>query len=966
VRARIGSFAIALSFFASGATALGYEVLWERSLRLSFGISTYSVAIVAGAFMAGMSFGYARGRAAWLREFHPLRVYAVAEAAVALYALAFPWLHAVVDTVYVKTGGSLAVRTVLAVALLVVPTTFMGVTLPVVSRWLAERMSVGRAAATLLAANTLGGVAGTLGTGWYLIRVYGAAESAEMVMLLNLGIVLAVMALSLAFPEAHRRPGAEEGAAAPTPQTARRPASSGTLDRLTPAAFFAGFQTMALQVVWNRTLVCVVENNTTSFSLILASVLLGSALGALLYVPASRWLRGRKRSLHAFFVAEALLALLVLTSLPLLDRLYAVGNVVSTWHPVRGILDLCLDRWLVSMLPVLPASAAGAFLLPVLTEARARGTERVGEGGADDAAESVGGVFSADALGSLAGSLAAAFAMIPLFGLGGSLIAVAVVAVATGLLGWSALPAAERRAAVALPLAAATLAPAIFVGPLTLTRWYDGHRGVAGKLLFYDETVSGTISVFEVDERKELLINCIEEVPNHRDAMLFFKILGHTPLLLQPKPEKVLVNALGGGITLGAILTHPVSVEAVELVPQVRRAMQFFGEENNNAANRSDWRLIGDDGRNYLRLVRETYDVIAADATHPAAGESWPLYTREYYEIVRAHLAASGVFAQWLPLHNMIPADFLGVMKTFRSVFPETLVLFANRYCVLVGATSPLALDASVLTQRITADRKVADDLKPYGIENGEDLLKYLVLDGPGVDRVAAGANVLTDDRASVEFAELRRLGVEDTFPLDLEKLVGGLDGHALARRTGLATSVFDARKDLLEAQLVRRKATLESTFEALVKLEGAKQMAPRDQDVAVALETLQLDLLETVSRDYRTILQRSDLDRVVEALYYAQQLHPDDPFLNQVLGAAFLRLRRFADAVPYLERAAAAKPDDPNFQSNLIVAYEQSGRYAEALDALSRLEALGTDIPGLDEVRRRLENERAEKGKRS
>src|SRR6185436_2208436 len=98
---------------------------------------------------------------------------------------------------------------------------------------------------------------------------------------------------------------------------------------------------------------------------------------------------------------------------------------------------------------------------------------------------------------------------------------------------------------------------------------------------------------------------------------------------------------------------------------------------------------------------------------------------------------------------------------------------------------------------------------------------------------------------------------------------------------------------------------------------------------------TLQLDLLQRVSQEYQTILQSPDLARQVEVLYYAQQLHPEDPFLNQVLGAAFLRLRRFADAVPYLERAASAKPEDVNFQSNLIVAYEQSGRYDEALEAL-------------------------------
>jgi spermidine synthase len=950
--ARLGAFLVPFLFIGSGATALAYEVLWERSLRLSFGISTYSVAIVTGAFMGGLSCGYALGRARRLRSFHPLRVYAASEAAIALYALLFPTLHGAVDAVYVRSGGSLTVRTVLAVLLLLVPTALMGITLPVVSRWLAGLMAAGRSAASLLAANTLGGVVGTLATAWYCIRLYGASETSELAAALNVGIALAALVLSAVLPAT----GGGVSQLQEPPPARSKPSSV-----ISAAAFLAGFQTMALQVVWNRTLVCVVENNTTSFSLILASVLVGSAIGAALYATLGSWgtRAGADSAFRLFFVVEVVLALFVLGSLPILNRLYDVTAAVAREWPVRGILDLCVDRWVVAMLPTVPASAAGAFLLPLLVDAQA--PARDGE-----SAVAVSRVFAADALGSLVGSLAAGFGMVPVFGLGRSLLGVAVLAVVTGLLVRVRAVSSRRRTGLAITVSVAALAPAVFVGPLTLTRWYDGHQGVRGDLLYYHEGVSGTISVFRVDDRKELLINCIEEVPNHRDAMLFFKLLGHTPLLLQPSANRVLVNALGAGITLGAVLQHDVQVDAVELVPEVRDAMGFFADENNNAANRTDWRLIADDGRNYLRLATEPYDVIAADATHPAAGESWPLYTANYYRIVRSQLRPGGVFAQWLPLHNMGEADFLGVMKTFRSAFPEMLVLFANRYCVLIGAASPLALDANALTERIRKDPKVAEDLKPYGIERGEDLLKYLVLDGPAVDRLTAHADVMTDDRASVEFAELRRIGVPETFPRDLAVLVKGVDPEALARRAGLPPQVFEARKKLLEAQLERAQPTLEATFAALVKLEEARSLAPRDADVEVAIETMQGDLLRRISEDYEKILQGKDLERYMEIFYYAEQLHPDDPFLNQLLGAAFLRLKRWQDAVPYLERAASARPNDVNYQSNLVFAYEQSGRYADALEALARLQALEPQMPGLDRVKKRIEQEMAGKGDRS
>ncbi len=135
---------------------------------------------------------------------------------------------------------------------------------------------------------------------------------------------------------------------------------------------------MALQVVWNRTLVCVVENNTTSFSLILASVLLGAALGTVLYVPLAGWVRGAQPNIRLFFAVELTLALFVLGSLPLLNRLYDVAAAISAWHPVRSIADLCFDRWLVAMVPTVPASAAAAFLLPVLMEGWRRCAATVG------------------------------------------------------------------------------------------------------------------------------------------------------------------------------------------------------------------------------------------------------------------------------------------------------------------------------------------------------------------------------------------------------------------------------------------------------------------------------------------------------------------------------------------------------------------------------------------------------------
>ncbi|MGH7805813.1 MAG: fused MFS/spermidine synthase, partial [Candidatus Binatia bacterium] len=421
-------------------------------------------------------------------------------------------------------------------------------------------------------------------------------------------------------------------------------------------------------------------------------------------------------------------------------------------------------------------------------------------------------------------------------------------------------------------------------------------------------------------------------------ALLLFKLLGHAPILLHGSVERILVNAIGGGITLGSVLHHGVPVDAVELVPEVTHAMRLFAEENDDALDKKNWRLIHDDGRNWMQLTPLRYDVVTADATHPAAGESWPLYTREYYELVRGHLTERGVFAQWLPMHNMAEADFRAVLRTFREVFPHLLVLFANRYCVVLASEQPFTTDAATLTARIAAKPEVAEDLREFGIVRGEDVLKYVVLDTTGVERLTETAEILTDDHASVEFAELHRLGVSETFVPNLAMLAQSMNPEELARATGAPSALFRSRQRLIAAQLGSREPTIESAFAALGELQGARQEWPGDSDVDYATATIEGTIVRYLAQDYASFLSRPDFERFLGPVVGLAEAHADDPFLQQLAGTAYLRFERFGEALPFLERAANARPDDPTFLSNLAFTYDRLGRYDEALVLVRRL----------------------------
>jgi len=105
---------IFLLFFLSGFTALLYEVVWQRLLHLTFGLSTYAVTTVTASFMLGLALGYLLGKSRRLVRYHPLVVYGVAEGLIGVFALVFPWLVWLIDTVYVAAGGSFFLNVIMS------------------------------------------------------------------------------------------------------------------------------------------------------------------------------------------------------------------------------------------------------------------------------------------------------------------------------------------------------------------------------------------------------------------------------------------------------------------------------------------------------------------------------------------------------------------------------------------------------------------------------------------------------------------------------------------------------------------------------------------------------------------------------------------------------------------------------------------------------------------------------------
>ena len=158
-------------FTASGFTALIYQTLWTRYFKLVFGSTSLAVTTVVCTFMAGLALGsYFFGKGVD-RHPRPLRLYGMMEVAIGIYALMFPLLYWILGAfpleLFLPGEDSFLARSLLrfflTLILLIVPTSLMGGTFPVICKFfLLGTKHRGVWAGRLYALNTFGGVFGVI------------------------------------------------------------------------------------------------------------------------------------------------------------------------------------------------------------------------------------------------------------------------------------------------------------------------------------------------------------------------------------------------------------------------------------------------------------------------------------------------------------------------------------------------------------------------------------------------------------------------------------------------------------------------------------------------------------------------------------------------------------------------------------------------------------------------------------
>lgn len=768
-------------FFLSGATGLIYELLWVRVLYQSFGSTIQSVTTVVAAYMGGLGLG------AWLfgriadRSPRPAVLYGWLEIAIGVFGLISPLVLGLARWIYLGTSGALALgggasvalRFSLAALALLIPTTLMGGTLPVLTRALMGqdrallRPSLGR----LYGLNTLGAMVGTALAGFVLIEFVGVRGSLWATAALNLAIGFAAIRFGRSGDAVPLEPPTRaENLHQPPP----------ILDHLHILALvllaLTAFASLLDEIAWTRLLVMIVGGSTYAFSLILLMFLMGIGLGSVIVARASTQ---RGDTALAAGLAQGLTGVGAAALFLLLGLLPTYVIDVFQISNLGAFGRLLFLGAAIGAMVLVPAIGMG-MTFPLLAELTARQREARG---AD-----VGVAYALNTLGSIAGAVLAGFVLVATIGTQATLrVGLVINGVAAVALAWSSArgiaehSSEHRRLQVRilgagalgmLALIVAVAAPdwstrLIDLGPTIYARQHMDratrraflvHEG--SRQLAFVEGRNATVSVWESDVGRSLRVNGKVDASDRGD-MGTQVMLGLAPVVARPGASRGLVIGYGSGVTAHVLAATPgmKEVRVVEIEPAVLAMDTFFVHVNGHVLAQPGVSTIVDDARSALQLQKSRFDIIVSEPSNPWIAGIATLYTPEFFQVARQRLTDDGVFCQWVQLYQLPLPIVAGIVRNLRAVFPHVEIWFGEYPDLLVlGSANPIRYDSTWVTQLLGPRGTLSDLAREWlNVDTPAQFFGHRLLGALGVDSLLKRATFEhTDNRPRLEFVAAR------------------------------------------------------------------------------------------------------------------------------------------------------------------------------------------------------------------
>jgi spermidine synthase len=763
---------IGAMFFASGAAALIYQVLFSKQLALVFGSTATAMVTVLATFLGGMALGSLLGGLWAPRVRRPLIVYAVIEAAIGVYCVATPQLFGALQWLYAAwaTGtpadapSLLALRVALGASVLLPPTVLMGVTLPLLAHALgAQSGRMGSRVGWLYFANTAGAAVGALLAAYLIIPALGAQRTTLFAALLNL--LAALGAVDLTRRRLHAdAPGNAGGAADAAQEMTFAPAQR----RWAFIALAAvGLLSLGLEVVYVHLLAIVAGNSVYAFGLMLATFLIGLAIGGesarrLLLRPGADTVQALVLSLLGLSLAVTLGAL-AWNGIPAyfagFDG-YPLARGFAAREAIRGLVCAA-----VMVPPTVFIGASYVLAMDIATSSATR-----------PKVQSLGIGAALNTAGNIAGVLLFGFVLLPLLGgLGASrLIAAAALVLGAALLavaGRSALPRGVPAAAVAsfALLAASTTRLDYAALSSGANVYFSDQRW--GEIIDHAESIDGGLTTVARRDHPPPAVRTLltngkfqgnDALDGEMQAQVGFAL---APLLHQDRRDSALVIGYGSGATSRVLRDAEFTrLDIAELSHDiVRLADRHFPSVNAGVSSADNVRLHVTDGRNLLLLGRELrYDLISIEISSIWFSGAAALYNQEFYRLARSRMARDGVLQQWVQLHRLPTTDILSIVATLRSEFEFISLYVIGGQGILVATNDAQRAQPTAAALARLQQTTGLTDLRRLLQRDLADLARDRLLEPQGIDRfVQRGGSDRsvwhsTDDNLLLEYSTPR------------------------------------------------------------------------------------------------------------------------------------------------------------------------------------------------------------------
>jgi spermidine synthase len=378
-----------------------------------------------------------------------------------------------------------------------------------------------------------------------------------------------------------------------------------------------------------------------------------------------------------------------------------------------------------------------------------------------DVAARVGRLTVANTVGTIVGSVATGYAVLPRLGSQGTLIAIAVVFALASALAFRAFGGAEAWRTRWLGLGAAAVVLVVVLPRWDMARMTNGANVyfTAGPppdhIEFVREDVHGGVTT--VARRGDLLTLYTNGKFQGDDGpeMAAQRRFAHFPSLFVAREQRALVVGLGTGTTLGAIAAYPWErIDVAEISPAIVEASRrFYAGPARGSLDDPRVEVALDDGRNHLLVAHEPYDLITMELSSVWFAGASSLYSREFYELARARLRDDGILQQWVQLHHIRRRELATIIRTLPTVFPHVALFVGGSQGILVASAEPLIASRARL-EKLAARPALRATLAGASLE---DLFQEMVASDAELERLVRetdSAPILsTDDNLYLEYA---------------------------------------------------------------------------------------------------------------------------------------------------------------------------------------------------------------------